>query len=189
MKRRIIRSTLVLVALVGFGILAAACSDDSGSVTGTGDGSATPADGVDTDSDGVDSGEDPAFEPVSDEEFDEQMSTLRSQIESAGDDVCALSAALGILPPDPTNAEQTKQYADAYVLMLHNIAKILGPETERGAPIEDAANKFAARVAELEYSPIFVEDGVLSEIMNNEAVSLGLVEFGQRAAECPEATG
>lgn len=180
MTRRLLPIAILLVALVS---LATACGGDNGSAADdTKAGDATSQSSPDASAGDVD---DPAVEPVSDEEFAEQMGGLHSMIENAGDDLCALSEALGSVPPDPTNAEQTKQYSDTYVLMLHNIAKILGPETEHGAPVEDAANKFAARTAELEYSPTFISDQVLQEIMNAQPVSLGLVEFGQRAAaEC-----
>lgn len=178
-KRRILPIALVVVALGLFGV---GCGDD-----GNSDGTAASGSAPGAGRAGVP--QDPSTESVSDEDFDAQMGALHADIESAGDDVCALSKALGSLPPDPANAEQAEQYAQTYVLMLHNIAKVLGPETEAGAPVEDAANKFAARAEELGYSPSFIEDDALFDIMNAEPVSLGLVQFGQLAASCPDATG
>lgn len=176
MRKRVVPLALVVVALGLFGV---GCGND-------GDDTAS---GSTSDVASTQTSDDPSTEPVSDEDFATQMGTLRSSIESAGDDVCALSKALGSLPPDPTDADQAKQYTDTYVLMLHNIAAVLGPDTEFGAPVEDAANKFAARAEELDYSPTFIEDDKLFDIMNAQPVSMGLVQFGQLAATCPDATG
>lgn len=180
----------VLVVVAALSLFGSACSsDDGGSASSsTVDGSVAPDEAGGSETTGDPAG-DPSVEPVSDEEFDEQMGSLHANIASAGDDVCALSKALGSLPPDPVNAEQTKQYVDTYVLMLRNIADILGPETEFGAPVADAADKFEARAQELEYSPEFIEDDKLFEIMNARPVSLGLVRFGELAVDCPDATG
>lgn len=177
MRKRVLPLALVVIAVGLFGV---GCGND---------GDDTASSGSTSSSAPSQTSDDPSTEPVSDEDFATQMGALRSSIESAGDDVCALSKALGSLPPDPTDADQAKQYTDTYVLMLHNIAAVLGPDTEFGAPVEDAANKFAARAEELDYSPTFIEDDKLFDIMNAQPVSMGLVQFGQLAATCPDATG
>lgn len=182
---------MLAIVLVGSG-----CSSDSDTTKrDPGDksghtGRSADGDGGTDDSaqpDGTAGGEDPTTATVGDDEFSAQMATIRADIEDAGDNLCSLSKALGTMPSDPANAGQMRLFADTYTLMLNNIARVLGPDTDHGNVVADAAGKFAARAAERDYNPDLIDDSEMFEIMNNEQVSLALVEFGQRAASCPGA--
>lgn len=131
-----------------------------------------------------DSSEESPTSTVSDSEFSSAMTQIRSEIEAAGSDECALSKAVQTTPPDPANIAQTKEFVDTYVMLLRALTVTLGADSDHGKALASAADTLEKTAKDTKYAEDVFENKKISEAMTSSAVTAALSEFGAIASKC-----
>ena len=136
-----------------------------------------------------DSSEEAPTSTVSDSEFSSTMTQIRSEIEAAGSDECALSKAVQTTPPDPANSAQTREFVDTYVMLLRALTITLGADSDHGKALTKAADTLEKTAKDTNYKEDVFENKAISEAMTSSAVTAALSEFGAIASKCLGADG
>lgn len=167
-----IRRALGILAIVALGATGAACSSksDESKKKATTTTAANDAEATTT--------------TVSDEDFASAMKQIRSGIEGAGGDECKLVEAVSANPPSPANAAQNKEFVDTYAALLNSISQMLGPDTDNGKALSDAATKFQTIGKDKNYEPGLLQTEEISTLMGSSEVSAALMEFSTKSQKC-----
>ena len=180
-SRRLIALSLALVATLG--LVASACGDDTDDSSKSGTTS-EPRESTTTEAESDDPAATESTTTAAKQPFDEGVALLRSKVEDAEGDLCAL---LGVLNEDfniedPQTPEQVKSAIEVLSELFTAVGDAAGEAS--GEDLKTAAKKLTVAAAAANYETSVFEDGSLYEDSGLSTAITGIMSTAE--TKCPE---
>jgi len=180
-SRRLIALSLALVATLG--LVASACGDDTDDSSKSGTTS-EPRESTTTEAESDEPAATESTTTAAKQPFDEGVALLRSKVEDAEGDLCAL---LGVLNEDfniedPQTPEQVKSAIEVLSELFTAVGDAAGEAS--GEDLKTAAKKLTVAAAAANYETSVFEDGSLYEDSGLSTAITGIMSTAE--TKCPE---